>query len=79
MDIYYRINERVRLYGMVSGTRSNSEYTDGTTGVYIDYFALPLLRSKMLMDLHDTTRGYFFWFRTGYSYSDAHTVTKKSD
>jgi len=77
MDIYYRINERVRLYGMVSGTRTNSEYTDGTTGIYIDYFALPLLRGKMFTDLHDTTLGYYWWFRAGYSYSDAPRSDKK--
>jgi Protein of unknown function (DUF2490) len=77
LDFYYRINERVRLYGMVSGTRANSEYTDGTTGVYIDYFAHPWLRGKKFMDLHDTTQGYYWWFRTGYSYSDAPPSDKK--
>ncbi len=77
LDFYYRINERIRLYGMVSGTRANSEYTDGTTGAYIDYFAHPWLRGKKFMDLHDTTQGYYWWFRTGYSYSNAPPGDKK--
>jgi len=70
-EFYYRINEKFRLYGLVSGTRSNSSYTDGTAGVYIDYFALPWLRDKVFTDLHDTTRVYLWWFRAGYSFSDA--------
>ena len=71
VEVYYRINERIRIYGMVSGTRANSEYTDGTTGIYLDYFALPWLKGRKFADLHDTTVGYFWWFRMGYSYSDA--------
>lgn len=71
VEAYYRINQRFRLYGMVSGTKSNSEYTDGTAGVYIDYFAFPWIRDKLNPELNDTTRGYFWWFRLGYSYSDA--------
>jgi hypothetical protein len=71
VEAYYRINERWRLYGLVSGTKSNSEYTDGTAGAYIDFFALPWLRGKLNPELNDTARGYFWWFRAGYSYSDA--------
>ncbi len=71
VDVYYRFNERFRLYGMVSGTRSNSSYTDGTVGIYMDYFALPWLRDQILTSMHDTTRGYYWWFRIGYSYSDS--------
>ena len=71
IDVYYRVNERIRLYGMVSGTRANSEYTDGTTGIYFDYFALPWLRGRKFTDLHDTTSGYYWWFRTGYSFSNS--------
>jgi len=71
LDVYYRINEKIRLYGMISGTRSNSEYTDGSAGVYLDYFALPWLKGRRYADLHDTTRGYYWSFRVGYSYSNA--------
>jgi hypothetical protein len=71
VEAYYRINDRFRLYGLISSTRSNSEYTDGTAGAYIDYFALPWLRGKLNPELNDTARGYFWWFRLGYSYSDS--------
>jgi hypothetical protein len=77
VEAYYRINERFRLYGLVSGTKSNSEYTDGTAGAYIDYFALPWLRGKLNPELNDTARGYFWWFRVGYSYSEAPPDDKK--
>jgi hypothetical protein len=77
IDVYYRINERIRIYGMVSGTRANSEYTDGTTGIYLDYFALPWLSGRRFTDLHDTTVGYYWWFRVGYSYSNAPPSDKK--
>jgi hypothetical protein len=77
IDVYYRINERIRLYGLVSGTRANSEYTDGTTGIYLDYFALPWLRERLNSNIHDTTMGYYWWFRVGYSYSDAPPSDKK--
>jgi len=76
-EAYYRINERWRLYGVVSGTKSNSEYTDGTAGAYVDYFALPWLRGKLNPELNDTARGYFWWFRAGYSYSDSPPEDKK--
>jgi Protein of unknown function (DUF2490) len=71
VEAYYRINERFRLYGLISSTRANSEYTDGTAGAFIDYFALPWLRGKLNPELNDTSRGYFWWFRVGYSYSNA--------
>jgi hypothetical protein len=77
LDVYYRVSEKVRFYGMVTGTRSNSEFTDGTIGVYMDYFAIPWLREKKYFDLHDTTLGYYWWFRTGYSYSNAPPGDKK--
>jgi hypothetical protein len=71
IEAYYRINERFRLYGLISSTRSNSEYTDGTAGAFVDYFALPWLRGKLHAELNDTAQGYYWWFRVGYSYSDA--------
>ena len=71
VEAYYRINERFRLYGLISSTRANSEYTDGTAGAFIDYFALPWLRGKLNPELNDTSSGYFWWFRVGYSHSDA--------
>ena len=70
LEAYYRLNERFRLYGLISGTKSNSEYTDGTAGIYIDYFALPWLgHRRNETEMSDTARGYYLWFRMGYSYS----------
>ena len=77
LEAYYRINERFRLYSLISGTRSNSEYTDGTAGIYIDYFSLPWLRGRNDTELSDTSKGYYWWFRMGYSYSDAPPSDKK--
>jgi hypothetical protein len=77
LEAYYRINERFRLYSLISGTRSNSEYTDGTAGIYIDYFASPWLKGRNDTELSDSSKGYFWWFRTGYSYSDAPPSDKK--
>jgi hypothetical protein len=72
LEFYYRINQQLRLYSLISGTKSNSEYTDGTAGIYIDYFALPWLRrGRNDTELSDTARGYFLWFRMGYSYSNS--------
>ena len=71
LDVYYRINEKFRLYGLISGTRSNSEYTDGTASIYVDYFALPWLRGRNDIDMRDSSRRYIWWFRTGYSYSNS--------
>jgi len=79
LEVYYRINEKFRLYGLISGTRSNSEYTDGTAGAYLDYFALPWLKGRRYADLHDTTVGYYWSFRIGYSYSNAPPSDKKKE
>src|SRR5271156_6160673 len=65
LEAYYRLNERFRLYGLISGTKSNSEYTDGTAGIYIDYFALPWLRGRNDTELSDTSKGYYWCFRMG--------------
>jgi hypothetical protein len=77
VEVYYRINEKLRLYGNISGTKSNSEYTDGTGSINLDYFALPWLRGKLDPELNDTARGYFWWFRVGYSYSAAPASDQK--
>ena len=72
VEAYYRINERFRLYSSISGTRSNSEYTDGTGGIYIDFFAKPWLRERIdKTQMTDSSMGYYWWFRMGYSYSNS--------
>jgi hypothetical protein len=77
VDVYYRVTDRVRIYGMISATRSNSEYTDGTAGIYLDYFTLPWLKERRNTDLHGATIEYYWWFRAGYSYSNAPPSDKK--
>ena len=78
LDIYYRINERFRLYSQISGTKSNSEYTDGTAGIYLDFFTKPWLKGRRNeTELGDSTQGYYWWFRAGYSYSAAPPSDKK--
>jgi len=78
MDIYYRINDRFRLYSSISGTRSNSEYTDGTAGLYGDFFLRPWLNKRRdKTEMTDSSSGYYWWFRMGYSYSDAPPSDKR--
>jgi hypothetical protein len=80
VDAYYRFSEKFRMYGLISGTRADDEYTDGTAGVYLDYFALPWFRqTRNETEMSDSTRGYYLWFRSGYSYSAAPTYEKKND
>ncbi len=61
-----------RLYSSVSGTKANSEYTDGTAGIYVDFFTRPWLNGRRNeTEMTDSSQGYFWWFRTGYSYSNS--------
>jgi len=72
VEAYYRINERFRIYSSVSGTKSNSEYTDGTAGIYLDFFSRPWLNGRRDdTEMADSSQGYYWWFRTGYSYSNS--------
>ena len=80
VDAYYRLNENFRIYGLISGTRLNDQYTDGTAGIYLDYFALPWVRQRRNeTSMSDSTRGYYLWFRSGYQYSAAPSYEKKND
>jgi Protein of unknown function (DUF2490) len=77
---YYRINERFRVYSLVSGTKTNSQYTDGTAGIYMDFFSKPWIRGKLnATDLGHSSTAYYLWFRVGYSYSAAPPNDKKQD
>ena len=77
IDIYYRFNDRFRLYSKLTSTRLNNANTDGTAGIYLDYFALPWFRKKDIVRLNDTLRGRYLWLRTGYSYSQTPPGTAK--
>jgi hypothetical protein len=71
VDIYYKMNDKFRLYSKFTSTRLNNANTDGSIGAYLDYFALPWIRRKDIVHLNDTLRGRYLWFRTGYSYSQS--------
>jgi hypothetical protein len=78
IETYYRFNNKLRLYSLISGTRSNSAYTDGTAGIYLDFFAIPWLKERRNeTEMTDSSSGYYWWFRAGYSYSDAPADQKK--
>jgi hypothetical protein len=69
IDAYYRINPKFRLYGTVGGSKlSESNYTDGNIGAFLDLFTFPFThihRSNSPEDLP----GKFLWMRAGYQYS----------
>lgn len=72
VDIYYKLNDKFRLYGKITSTRLNNANTDGTLGAYLDYFTFPWLRrEKRLSSLNDTVPGSYLWLRVGYSYSQS--------
>ena len=78
--MYYRINEKFRLYGLASGTKTNSSYQDGSLGAFVDYFAKPWLRKRInTTDINRSSTGYYWWFRIGYTYSVAPPDAKKHD
>lgn len=77
IEVYYRVSDKIRFYGELSGTRSNSSYTDGTIGAYVDFFPFTWIKGRKFFDLNDSTMGYYWWFRAGYSYSDAPPDEKK--
>ena len=78
IEAYYRFSERFRLYSDISSTRSNSEFTDGTAGIYLDFFTRPWLSGRRNdTEMTDSSAGYYWWFRVGYSYSDAPPYEKQ--
>ena len=55
---------------MYSATKiRTSDFTDGATGVYIDYFSNSSLRNKYNPRLTDSSKGYYLWLRGGYYFS----------
>lgn len=72
VDVYYKINPKMRLYATAAGTKmSESSYTDGALGFFFDYFGYPVTPvSKWIRHGHsDSLPGKFIWFRVGYQYS----------
>lgn len=68
LDMYYRFNPKLRLYGTLAGTRKESSYAEGAVGVFVDYFTFPF--TKLIRKGHsEGLPGQFLWLRAGYQYS----------
>src|SRR5688572_25018365 len=68
LNIYYRFNEKFRLYTYLSATRlKESSFTDGAASVNLDYFGLPVWRH--VKTKADSSRGNLLWLRAGFLYS----------
>ena len=78
LNVYYKINQKLRLFGMYSVTKlRTSDFTDGGLGLYVDYFAFGSLRNKFYRQSFDSTRGYYLWLRFGYYYSSTPADSKQ--
>ncbi len=71
LDVYYKFSDRSRLYGTLSGTKTDlSNYTDGGVGIFYDYFTFPLKFARaFLPHRNDSLPGKFLWLRGGYQYT----------
>jgi hypothetical protein len=68
VDLFLKVNDRHRLYLLVSGTRQrNSYYTDGSFGIHYDYFFMR--ENYFVKEGMDSTRKYNMWIRGGYMYA----------
>jgi Protein of unknown function (DUF2490) len=79
IDVYYKINPKIRLYGTVAGTKmSESSYTDGALGIFFDYFGYSFKRlTKLTRPNHpENLPKNFIWLRAGYQYSATPPSTK---
>jgi hypothetical protein len=65
LDVYYKFSDRSRLYGTLSGTKTDqSNYTDGGVGIFYDYFTFPLKFARtFLPHRKDSLPGKFLWLR----------------
>lgn len=70
LDLFYRVNDKFRVYLLASATqlKESSSYTDGRTGIHVDYLAFPFLRTA---DSSRRRRGDYLWFRLGYNYASS--------
>jgi hypothetical protein len=71
VKVYYNFNDKFRLYFLGTATRTADafNYTDGSLGLHLDYFAYPFFRKGEAEGMH---RGDLIWFRVGLVY-DAST------
>lgn len=72
IDVYYRLNPKMRLYGTAAGTKKDeSSYSDAALGIFFDYFGYSFSPVKKIIRAghSDSLPGQFLWLRAGYQYS----------
>ncbi len=70
IDTYVHLNDHMRIYVPLSHTRVGTEnsYQDGTTGIYLDYYAAPI-DWLHLSGPSGVTRTHRLLLRAGYGYT----------
>lgn len=69
-DFFIKMNEKSRLFILTSATKQEdlNAYADGQVGIHIDFWALPVLRHRLIRYV-DQSRSSLLMFRFGYVYS----------
>jgi hypothetical protein len=69
-DAYIKLNEKSRIFLMYTATKMENlrTYTDGQTGAYIDFYAVPALRPHLIKYV-DASHSKMLFLRAGYSLS----------
>ncbi len=68
LNVYYKFNDKFRLFGMVSGTKQQTSYSEGAIGVFLDYFTYPFIKFLRPHHNEDLPKKYL-WLRAGYLYA----------
>jgi hypothetical protein len=70
LDVYVKINEKVRLYFSAAGTRENGGSSEGDFGAHIDFHLKPLvaLKQQNRPDHPDESKSKLLLLRTGFHY-----------
>lgn len=66
--IYYKFNDKFRLYLHLSETREQTSYSEGAIGLFVDYFTYPFGIFSRPQHNEELPKRYL-WFRAGYQYS----------
>ena len=68
VNVFYKFNDKYRLYGMASGTKQQTSYSEGAVGIFLDYFTYPFVKFLRPHHNEDLPKKYL-WLRVGYQYS----------
>ena len=70
VDTYVRLNDNMRIFVPISKTREGNGASDqdGTAGIFLDYYSLPLARLNLVGPAYDARTNRLL-FRLGYSYT----------